>query len=589
MIIAAADKLKKEEKACAQRNIPPSWRQRILTIQQIVLGHFTMFMMKNSQIKQHITVSLVFASVTLLSCSDMLHNPRTSGPPVISVQPVSQSVPLGQTVEFLILASGKAPLSYQWRKDSVDIPGASAASLTIDSVTFIDEGRYSVIVSNSVGSETSRTASLTIATSPVITIQPRNLTVFLGENATFYVNTEGTPSPNYQWIRNDTLIPGAIANTYSINATVPQSTGAYAVIVDNVAGSDTSDAVRLDVVGLFQDAQSMALGRSHSVIVDTHGTLWACGDNYYGQLGTGDTTGRRTPVPVMTGVRLVSAGYDHTMILKTDGTLWACGKNVDGQLGDGTREHRNRPVQIMSRVQSVSAGSSHTMILKEDGTLWGCGWNQDGELGTGDSDYEQLPQYVTDNVKCLAAGGAHTVICKADQTLWACGLNRYGQLGDNTTIERHTLVRLASITGPIRTISCGDEHTMILKEDGTLWACGTNIDGRLGIPSTAIPMQVDSGVINVATGGNHTMIIKSDQSYWAFGENSWSQLGDGLTVSPSGPKKIMNGSQSIAAGYRHSMILGTDGILWACGNRDDGQLGNETDYCVSVKVTQLLQ
>jgi len=92
---------------------------------------------------------------------------------------------------------------------------------------------------------------------------------------------------------------------------------------------------------------SVAAEGYHTMILKTDGTLWATGNNYYGQLGDGTTVNRYTPVQIMSDVKAVAAGGYHTMILKTDGTLWATGDNYNGQLGDGTTTARSRPVQIM--------------------------------------------------------------------------------------------------------------------------------------------------------------------------------------------------------------------------------------------------
>jgi alpha-tubulin suppressor-like RCC1 family protein len=79
----------------------------------------------------------------------------------------------------------------------------------------------------------------------------------------------------------------------------------------------------------MSDVKSIAAGGDHSLFLRTDGTLWACGDNYAGQLGDGTEIDRSTPVQVLTGVKSMAAGYDHNLILKTDSTLWACGNVVE--------------------------------------------------------------------------------------------------------------------------------------------------------------------------------------------------------------------------------------------------------------------
>lgn len=69
------------------------------------------------------------------------------------------------------------------------------------------------------------------------------------------------------------------------------------------------------------------------------------------------------------------------MIIKTDNSLWACGNNNYGQLGDGTNTSRSNLVKITDNVKDVSAGNHHTLVLKTDNSLWACGSNAFGEWG----------------------------------------------------------------------------------------------------------------------------------------------------------------------------------------------------------------
>src|SRR5580692_6333420 len=100
----------------------------------------------------------------------------------------SQMVTAGQTATFSVMASGTAPLSYQWLKNSGNITGATAASYTTPATIAGDSGaKFEVVVSNAAGSATSVTATLTVnaaAVAPTITTQPANQSVTLGQTAT---------------------------------------------------------------------------------------------------------------------------------------------------------------------------------------------------------------------------------------------------------------------------------------------------------------------------------------------------------------------------------------------------------------------
>jgi hypothetical protein len=86
----------------------------------------------------------------------------TANVPVITQHPESRTVTEGEDVTFQVAATGTAPLSYQWQKNQMDIPGATTAVLELDDVTEADEGSYRAIVSNAAGSATSNPATLTV-------------------------------------------------------------------------------------------------------------------------------------------------------------------------------------------------------------------------------------------------------------------------------------------------------------------------------------------------------------------------------------------------------------------------------------------
>ncbi|AEC02728.1 fimbrillin family protein [Parasphaerochaeta coccoides] len=349
--------------------------------------------------------------------------------------------------------------------------------------------------------------------------------------------------------------------------------------------------------------KSVSFKSFHTMLLKIDGTLWATGQNTHSQLGVGGNTNINTPVKVMTDVAAVSAGYYHTMIVKENGTLWATGNNQYGQLGLASilGTDKNTPVKVTSMgaaVKAVSAGSYHTMILKKDGTLWATGRNNYGQLGDGTTDSKGMPvqvkasttpnDFMTD-VEAVSTGVYHTMILKKDGTLWATGYNEYGQLGDGTSNDRSTPVQVLSMGADVAAVSAGENHTMILKKDGTLWATGQNTYGQLGDSDSGTnkntPVQVKddtdisgfmTDVAAVSAGYGHTMILKMDGTLWAIGRNEYGQLGVGNHNDTSTPVQVSSMGSDVAAvfaGEAYTMILKKDGSLWATGFNTDGQLG----------------
>jgi hypothetical protein len=94
--------------------------------------------------------------------------------PAITNQPQSITTAQGNTASFSVTATGAAPLTYQWKKNGVNISGATNATYEIQSVAFADSGNYSVVVSNAAGSVTSNNATLKVAAPNTIPIAEIN-------------------------------------------------------------------------------------------------------------------------------------------------------------------------------------------------------------------------------------------------------------------------------------------------------------------------------------------------------------------------------------------------------------------------------
>jgi len=167
--------------------------------------------------------------------------------PLITDDPDSQAICEGSAAIFTVSASGTAPLSYQWRKDGTNIPGATGSSYTINPVAPFDAGRYDCVVTNTCGSATSDAATLAINTSPVITEYPENQTLCEGGSATFNVTATGTGPLSYQWRKNGSNIPGATGPSYTINPVAGEDTGGYDCVITNTCSTAVSNTVALTV------------------------------------------------------------------------------------------------------------------------------------------------------------------------------------------------------------------------------------------------------------------------------------------------------------------------------------------------------
>jgi alpha-tubulin suppressor-like RCC1 family protein len=282
-------------------------------------------------------------------------------------------------------------------------------------------------------------------------------------------------------------------------------------------------------------------------------------------------------------VTKIAAGGSQSFFLKSGGSLWVMGLNDKGQLGDTTYNPTNRPEKILgTNVTAIAAGIHHTLFLKSDGSLWAVGDNESGELGdgtvnsTGISSPEKI---VASGVTAIAAGEFHSLFLMSDKSLWAMGYNYDGELGDTTFSDSHVPEKI--VTTNVTAIAAGEYHSLFLKSDGSLWAMGWNQFGQLGDgnslrPDVNSPARiVTTNVTAIAAGWNHSLFLKDDGSLWAMGNNAFGQLGDGTlnSTGTNSPEKIVT---AIAAGQFHSVFLKSDGSFWGMGYNSNGELGDRT-------------
>ena len=116
-------------------------------------------------------------------------------PPVITSQPTNQTVVAGSNVTFTVIATGFAPLSYQWQFNGTNLNGATGTNYSRTGVMWTNAGSYTVVVSNSVGSITSSVAVLTVnKATPTVTIWPTASTITYGQTLAASLLSGGSAS-----------------------------------------------------------------------------------------------------------------------------------------------------------------------------------------------------------------------------------------------------------------------------------------------------------------------------------------------------------------------------------------------------------
>jgi alpha-tubulin suppressor-like RCC1 family protein len=264
------------------------------------------------------------------------------------------------------------------------------------------------------------------------------------------------------------------------------------------------------VAGLSGITEIAMSGEGNGYAVAANGSVWAWGDNSYGQLGNGTTTMSWTPVqvPGLTGIVNVAAGPYYALALRQDGTVWAWGDNNGGELGDGTTTVRLSPQQVpgLTSIASVAA-SGTSFAVTSSGTVFSWGSNSFGNQGTGSTaSYTTSPAPVSglNGITQLVSDGLNTLALAENNggLVYAWGENLCGELGDGTTANRSTpeYIGLANITQ----VAVGgtfllDGFSAAIRNDGTLLTWGCNGFGQLGLGANNGPVETPT-VVTALTG-----------------------------------------------------------------------------------------
>ena len=370
----------------------------------------------------------------------------------------------------------------------------------------------------------------------------------------------------------------------------------------NTMGINDSGVLGFGPIGIYRSSPvqagtlsgftSIAAGEFYFVALKSTGTLWAWGDNGYGQLGQQDSTTRSWPTQVGTfpstlsnlSFTSIATGYQTVTAIDSTGKLFMWGRNTEGQLGTGDTITKSFPIQIAGYTDAVTKGYG-AFFKKSDGTWYGSGTNTSGELGTGDTIRRSSPvqamagtttqifsrssptQIGTNSWVQVSAGTNNTFGITSSNELIGWGNNLTGKIGTPDTVGYSW-----------KAMAMGS-HTVGIRSDNTLWSWGFNGNGQLGIGNTitrSSPVQVgtDANWSQITVGGSHTMAIKTTGSLWAWGYNQFSQINN-LSYT------------SIDAGTDYAMLIRSDGRLLTFGSADAIKTTVSTSRSTPTQVGQI--
>jgi alpha-tubulin suppressor-like RCC1 family protein len=296
----------------------------------------------------------------------------------------------------------------------------------------------------------------------------------------------------------------------------------------------------------------------------------------------------------------ISAGSNKSLFLKNK-KVFICGDRINYKQGQtiGTIQ-KNKPTEVyIDNIIQLSSGFYCLLYLSNNGKVYT------------DSDrfeiYNQLSYVVRpyliisfyeitniSDVKEVSAGTYHSLFLKKDGTVFSCGQNSYGQLGINvshisTNLEELKIMHQVkdsknNFIKDIVQVSAGHTHSLFLKNDGTVFICGTyNINTK----SDSLIQVRDSSnnfikdIIQVSAGNNNSLFLKNDGTVWGFGENKNGELGTGNTLVQNTLIQVKDAYNIIQVSINplgtHSLFLRKDGNIFGCGQNTNGELGTDDD------------
>lgn len=334
---------------------------------------------------------------------------------------------------------------------------------------------------------------------------------------------------------------------------------------------------------------SVSAGRTHALAVTTEGKVVAWGNNGYGQLGSGVTVFETEKPVAVTGMNnalsvTVGGGGSFALVVKSDHSLWACGINDRGQLGSGTIQGSAEYIKIMDDVSKAEAGENFAFAVKQDGTLWAWGANDRGQLGDGTAIDRLSPVKVADGIAdtnayyalttdgrmleigngfAEAATGVSRIVdynlaIMTDGTLWKCSV----KYDDDY------------ITGDVVDAwSYNDNMYYAIKNDGSLWDIYYRSNGNTKETKLAEGFESLSGYLVWTYGADDYLMLIDTKNDLYNGRTEWDEDGKYINLKKIAADVCFVATSTVTDYEGTHFCIDTSGQLYAFGKNYYGVFG----------------
>lgn len=323
----------------------------------------------------------------------------------------------------------------------------------------------------------------------------------------------------------------------------------------------------------------------HGGYVKKDGTVWTFGKNTYGQLGDGTFVDKYYSVQVkgIDNAQKIATSYNSTIVLCNDGSIKCFGSNEYGLIGNGKTSEVTFPVKIdgLSDISQVYACGNKSCALDNNSNAFFWGSSSAYFDKEGLSSQISLPEALkgVNDIKKISVGDFHVMLLTNMGEVYSFGSNSSGQFG-NGTFTSNDMTNPMKITGlsNVKDIACGIQHSVILKNDGTVWVAGRNFNNQLlnnNLEESAYFLKVPGldNVINIAASDFTIVAQKSDGQLWIWGRDIYSDT----VYKVDGIYDI----KKISFFFDKVLLLTNDGTVWEEKSSED------SDEIIFEKVEEL--
>eukprot|EP00762_Andalucia_godoyi_P006478 ANDGO_02934.mRNA.1 Ultraviolet-B receptor UVR8 len=368
-----------------------------------------------------------------------------------------------------------------------------------------------------------------------------------------------------------------------------------------------------------KNVRAVACGEAHTMALTESGELFSWGNGEDGRLGHTAYGKSLFPGLVQSAfgrarVSAVACGDEFSVAVTETGEVWSWGRGLEGQLGTGAIRNETLPVLIAGLkeqfITNVCCGYKHAMAVTDKGAVYSWGLNLNSQLGIGASkdEYRDTPQLLKSlEGKCMrliSAGGDSSVVVAGGSivlptNLFSAGDGSAGALGLESMETEQVLQPVSSLDGnKISYAAAGVAHSVVVMEDGTVYSCGRNDAGALGIgikpnadergqesilPSPQLIQEFVSKkkvILRIACGAGHTLCLSSTANVFGFGYNFNGELGLGHRDHVASPELIRHlegrGVMDVQCGWNSSAAVTDTGDVYTWGSNGFGQLGHDS-------------